>query len=97
MVSSEVIEKQTGNKIKTPSIKKNFFLSTAYEALCLITPFITAPYLARVLGAEKIGVNSYVHSILAYFTMLGALGTASYGSREIARVRDDAYERSKRF
>ncbi len=83
--------------IKSPSVKKNFLLSTAYQVLCIITPFVTAPYLARVLGAEKIGVNSYIGSIIAYFTMFGALGTISYGAREIARVRDDVYARSKTF
>ncbi|MBR5646569.1 MAG: flippase [Treponema sp.] len=83
--------------LKIPSVKKNFVLSTLYEILCIITPFITAPYVSRVLGAEQIGVNSFVHSIQAYFCMFATLGTATYGAREIARNRDNAYERSKLF
>ncbi len=81
----------------TPSVKKNYILSTLYEILRCITPFITAPYISRVLGAEQIGINSFVHSIQAYFCMFATLGTASYGSREIARNRDDVYKRSKLF
>ncbi len=85
------------NKNSTPSVKKNYILSTLYEILCIITPFITAPYLARVLGAEQIGINSLVCSHQAYFLMFATLGTSAYGSREIARNRDNPYERSKLF
>ncbi len=84
-------------KNSTPSVKKNYILRTLYEILCIITPFITAPYLARVLGAEQIGVNSLVCSHQAYFCMIATLGTSSYGSREIARNRDNPFERSKLF
>lgn len=45
--------------MKEPSIKKNFVYSTAYQILNVITPFITAPYVSRVLGAEGIGIQSY--------------------------------------
>ena len=83
--------------ISTPSVKKNYILSILYEILCIITPFITAPYVSRVLGAEQIGVNSFVHSMQAYFCMVATLGTAAYGKREIARNRDNAYERTRLF
>ncbi|MBO4533077.1 MAG: oligosaccharide flippase family protein [Treponema sp.] len=85
------------NKNSTPSVKKNYLLSTLYEILCIITPFITAPYLARVLGADQIGVNSLVCSHQAYFLMFATLGTSAYGSREIARNRDNIFDRSKIF
>ena len=80
-----------------PSIKKNFFYTLAYQVLTLITPLITAPYVSRVLGADGVGIYSYTASIMAYFTMFAALGTAQYGSREIARLRDDIYLMSKAF
>ena len=81
----------------SPSVKINYILSTFYEVLCIITPFITAPYLARVLGADQIGVSSLVSSHQAYFCLFATLGTSAYGSREIARHRDDIYLRSKIF
>ena len=80
-----------------PSIKKNVILSTAYQLLTVITPFITAPYIARVLGADGVGIVSYTESIQTYFSMFAALGTVGYGTREIARVRNNVAARSKLF
>ena len=79
------------------SIKKNFLYSMGYQILIVITPFITAPYVSRVLGADGIGIYSYTTSIMAYFTLVASLGTASYGSREIAQHRDDKAASSKIF
>ncbi len=73
----------------SPSIKKNFALSTAYQILILAVPFITAPYISRVLGADGIGVYSFTSSIVGYFVLFATLGTMSYGAREISRTRGD--------
>lgn len=81
----------------TPSIKKNFFLNTAYQILSIITPFLTAPYVARVLGVDGIGINSYTSSLLSYFSMFAVLGTNFYGNREISKTRDDKTQCSKLF
>lgn len=78
-------------------MKKNIAISTLYQLLIIILPFITAPYIARVLGPDQSGVYDYTNSIMTYFAMFAALGTASYGVREIARVRDDNAMRSKLF
>ena len=83
--------------MKEPSIKKNFVYSTAYQILNVITPFITAPYVSRVLGAEGIGIQSYTASVQYIFLLIASLGTLSYGSREISMHRDDVNERSKLF
>lgn len=83
--------------MQTPSVKKNFALSTVYQMLLLAAPFITAPYVSRVLGAEGIGTYSFTSSIATYFTMFAALGTMSYGKREIARVRDCKEKLSRLF
>ena len=63
----------------------------------MILPFITAPYLSRVVGAEGIGVYSYSYSIASYFLYIAALGISNYGNRTIAGVRDDKEKRSKVF
>lgn len=83
--------------MKKPSIQANIILSTLYQILTMITPLITAPYTARVLGANGVGINSYTGSIQTYFLLLAAFGTHVYGSREIARNRDDAHLRSQLF
>ena len=81
----------------TPSIKKNVALNTAYQILVLVVPFITTPYVSRVLGADGIGVYSFTISIATYFTMMAALGTMSYGAREISRARNDRKLLSRLF
>ena len=83
--------------MKKQSIKKNIILSTLYQILKLLTPLITAPYIARVLGGAGVGTYSYTASYEAYFSLFAALGTASYGLREIARARDDIQQRSQLF
>lgn len=83
--------------MKQQSIKKNFILSTIYQLLCMITPLITTPYISRVLGAAGIGIYSYTYSIETYFSMFAALGTVSYGAREIARNRDNRGTVSRLF
>ena len=76
---------------------KNLFLNVAYHILSLIVPFITAPYLGRVLEVENIGTYTYVQSISSYFVLFGTLGLSNYGNRCIAKVREDQYLRSKCF
>lgn len=68
-----------------------------YEVLLVISPLITAPYISRVLGAELIGLKSYTEAIVAYFDLFAVLGTATYGTREIARVRDDKKKATQLF
>ena len=79
------------------SIKRNFILSTIYQILTMITPLLTAPYIARVLWADNVGIYSYTSSIQYYFAIFAALGTVSYGTREIARVRNNENKRSQLF
>ena len=52
----------------TTSIKKNVIINTIYQLLIIIVPFITVPYVSRVLGPEGVGVYSYTRSIVSYFT-----------------------------
>ena len=73
----------------TTSIKKNVIINTIYQLLIIIVPFITVPYVSRVLGPEGVGVYSYTRSIVSYFIMFSALGTMAYGTREIAMARND--------
>lgn len=83
--------------MRTPSIQKNFILSTIYQVFLIIVPLVTAPYISRVLGVENIGTYSYMQSILSYFTLFAALGTAVYGKREIAQNREDKERCSQIF
>ena len=78
-------------------LKRNLSLQTIFQIINVSLPFITAPYLARVLGAEQLGIFSYTYSVVSYFTLLAMLGTVSYGTKSIASVKDSKKERSKTF
>ena len=80
-----------------PSIKKNFIYNIFYQVLAIIVPLITSPYLARVLGAEKIGINTWTYSVVFYFMIFATLGVNNYGNRSIAYIRDDKNELSRKF
>ena len=75
------------------SATKNYIYNLMYQVLVMIIPFITTPYLARTLGAEKLGIYSYTISITTYFILAGTLGIAMYGQREIAYVQDNVKKR----
>ncbi len=79
------------------SITKNYIYNLFYQVLVIIVPLFTTPYLSRVLGAEKIGIYSYTLSIATYFILIGSLGVAMYGQREIAYLQKDKHGRSKTF
>ena len=76
---------------------KNILLNVSYNLLSVIVPFITAPYLGRVLGASNVGEYTYTYSVASYFVMFGLLGISNYGTREIAKVRDARSDRSRTF
>ncbi len=79
------------------NIKKNFIYNFMYQILTMILPIITAPYIARVLGTEGIGIYSSTYSIVYYFMLFAMLGLNNYGNRQIAKVRKNKKELSKTF
>ncbi len=85
------------NKNNSKKLKKNIILNTLYQLLTIITPLITAPYISRVINNDGVGIYSYTNSLVSYFTMFAALGTASYGLRTIALHRDNKKDYSKSF
>lgn len=79
------------------SIAKNYIYNLTYQILIVILPLITTPYISRVLGAENIGIYSYTVSITTYFILLGSLGIAMYGQREIAYLQEKPEQYTKTF
>lgn len=79
------------------SVKKNFLYNSAYQILTMILPLVTSPYVARVLGADGIGINSYTYSIVYYFVLFAKLGLQNYGNRTIAIVRNDKKKLNQTF
>lgn len=76
---------------------KNYLYNVSYQVFVLLVPFITIPYLARVLGPQGVGINSYTNSIIQFFILMGSLGTNLYGNRQVAFVRDNKKKLSETF
>ncbi len=72
----------------TKSLKVNAVLNTMKTVLGIIFPLITFPYVSRVLGVDNIGSYNFSASIISYFSLIAALGIATYGIREGAKYRD---------
>lgn len=86
-----------GDKMKKSSVTANYMYNVIYEVLTILTPLITAPYLARTLGATKLGIYSYTYSIVYWFMLFGLMGMNVYGRKEIAKVSSDRDKLSQRF
>ncbi|MGL5964679.1 MAG: oligosaccharide flippase family protein, partial [Fusobacteriaceae bacterium] len=81
------------------NLAKNYL----YNILGLLTgtlfPFITFPYISRVLMPEYLGKITFTQSLANYFITLALLGIPAYGIRELSRARisSDKKEFSKKF
>lgn len=71
------------------SIKKNFSYNLLLNLSSVFFPFVTAPYVARVLGPEPCGLAGFATTYAGYFAMFAALGAGNYGMRQISKLRDD--------
>lgn len=67
------------------SIKKNYLYNLIYTLLNTALPLLTAPYLARVIGAEGVGTYAYYYAIAHVFYIVAKLGLNNYGTRQVSR------------
>jgi len=79
------------------SVKRNYIYSLSYQIFSIIMPFITSPYIARVLGPENVGTFSFISTYVSYFVLFGRLSIDLYGSREISYVKNDLTKKSEVF
>ena len=78
-------------------ITKNYIYNLLYQIFVFIVPLVTAPYLARTLGAQGTGIYGYVHSFTSLLCTVVMLGIYSYGNRLVAYVRDDSEKLDEAF
>lgn len=79
------------------SVRKNLSYNLINQIAAVIFPVVTVPYISRVLGVENIGIIGFATSYAGYFGVFAGLGVSIYGSREIAKLKDDKEKRSKLF
>ena len=79
------------------STRKNAAYNVAYRVFSILLPIVTAPYLSRVVGKAGVGLYEYAWSISYMFCLAGMLGLENYGTRAIARVRDQQESLNRTF
>lgn len=79
------------------SILKNLSYNVILQFILMVLPLVSIPYVSRVLGAEGIGTYSFTLSVAQYFIIVGTMGLALYGNRQIAYTRKDPELMSKTF
>lgn len=70
---------------KRKSIKKNYIYNLIYTIFNTVLPLLTAPYLARAVGATGIGIYAYYYAIAHIFCVAAKLGLTNYGTRQISK------------
>lgn len=80
---------------KSKTLFQNYVFNLIKTLNSILFPIITFTYSARILGVDGVGKINFVKSIISYFTMIAMLGMNYYGTREIAKRRDDREGLSK--
>lgn len=70
------------------SLKTKFLYQLSASVLHAFIPLITFPYIARVLGPDKIGTINFVDYTAQVFITLANFGIPLYAVREVSKVRD---------
>jgi len=79
------------------SIKRNYIYNVIDNIVTILSPVITAPYIARVIGASGVGRISFAESVMTVFLVGAGFGVSIYGEREVSYVQDDRHRRSVVF
>ncbi|THE12303.1 flippase [Bacillus timonensis] len=79
------------------TLKKNFFYVFLQQFLLIGLPFLTIPYVSRVLGPDGVGHYSYSFSIVTLVITIFLLGSNLYSTREIAKVKNQKEKLSRTF
>ena len=74
------------------SIKINVIWNAILSLSSIIFPFITFPYITRVLGVEVNGIISFSSATINYFSLFATLGLTTYGVKACAQVKDNSKE-----
>lgn len=78
-------------------IARNYIYNATLTIANLIVPFITTPYITRVLDPEGVGSVAFTASIVQYFVFLATLGVDLYGTRELAFVKEEPEKLRRMF
>lgn len=79
------------------SVGKNILFNVLHKVVHALFPLVTTVYVSHILLAGGVGKVSVAQNIAQYFVFLAPLGILNYGTREIAKARDNAVQTNKLF
>ena len=79
------------------SIKINLIYNIILNIANIVFPIVTAPYIARVLEPDGVGLYNFAYSTANYFALFACLGIPTYGIRIIGANSLDKKLRDKTF
>ena len=79
------------------SLGSNLIFNILKNIANIIFPLITAPYVARVLNPDSLGLANFASTYAGYFMLVAALGIPNYGIREVSKRRGSKKELSMVF
>lgn len=69
-------------------ILNNFISLSSIQIANYIFPFLSLPYLVKVIGVEKFGLIAFAQAVITYFQAFSMYGFDLFGARAIAISRD---------
>lgn len=75
--------------LRNKQILENFSYLGILQIFNLLIPFITYPYLIRVLGVDKFGVVAYAQAITSYLAIVVNFGFNISATKSVAESRGD--------
>ena len=79
------------------SLAINAAFNSIHKVINLIFPIVSSIYVSHILLASGIGRIGIAQNMVQYFVVIAPLGIPNYGTREIAKVRDNLSKTNKLF
>ena len=79
------------------TLLRNLLSMSMVQAVNVLLPIITFPYLIRVLGFEQFGLVNYALALVIFFVVFVDFGYNLTGTRDVAAVRGDSRALSALF
>ncbi len=68
---------------------ENFFSLSILNALNVLLPLVTLPYILHVVGRAEYGAYSYIYTIVQYVILFSTYGFNFSATKQISQCRDD--------
>lgn len=78
------------NLHKNRQLIENFFSLSVLNALNVLLPLITLPYILYVIGKGNYGAYSYIYTIIQYVILFSTYGFNFSATKQISQCRDNA-------